>query len=81
MKTQESRLKFYLNFILKLLTLNWVYFKSTTKFQKKWNNKSKEYVCLKLTNQYGVQTYFFIRKFNEIYMYSIKFIVYSRASP
>jgi hypothetical protein len=37
-----------------------------------------------LTGQYGVQTYFFIRKFNEINMYvwsySIKIIVYSRAS-
>jgi hypothetical protein len=28
-------------------------------------------VRLKLTSQNGVQTYFFIRKFNEIYMYEI----------
>jgi hypothetical protein len=37
-----------------------------------------------MTSQYGVKTYFFIRKFNEIYMYeviSIKIIVYSRAPP
>jgi hypothetical protein len=26
---------------------------------------------LKLTSQYGVQTYFFIIKFNEIYMYEV----------
>jgi hypothetical protein len=37
-----------------------------------------------LIDQYCVQTYFFIRNFNEIYMYSwsynIKIIVYSKAS-
>jgi hypothetical protein len=70
-KTQESRFKFYLKFILKLLAFNWAYYKSTTKILKNWNNKSKEYVCLKLTSQYGVQTYFFIKKFNEIYMYEV----------
>jgi hypothetical protein len=43
MKTQKKiKIKFYLNFILKLLSLNWVYCKSTTKFQKLCNNKSKE---------------------------------------
>jgi hypothetical protein len=42
MKTQESRFKFYLNFILKLLTPQLGSFKSTTKFQKLWNNKSRE---------------------------------------
>jgi hypothetical protein len=37
-----------------------------TKFKKLWNNKSREQVLSNLTGQYGVQKYFFIRKFNEI---------------
>jgi hypothetical protein len=37
-----------------------------TKFEKIWNNKSREQIFLNLTNQYGVQKYFFIRKFIEI---------------
>ncbi len=37
-----------------------------TKFEKNWNIKSKEQILLNLTNQYGVQKYFFIKKFNEI---------------
>jgi hypothetical protein len=28
-------------------------------------------ICLKLIDQYGVQTYFFITKFNEIYMHEV----------
>ncbi len=38
---------------------------------------------MKLTSQYGVQTYFFIRKINEnihVWNYNIKIIVYSKAS-
>jgi hypothetical protein len=41
------------------------------KFQKLWNNRNKEYVGLNLIGQHGVQTYFFIGKFNEIYMYEV----------
>jgi len=33
--------------------------------------KSREQVGLKLTGQYDVQTYFFIKKFNEIYTYEV----------
>ncbi len=40
--------------------------KVNTKFEKLWNNKNKEQVLLNLTSQYGIQKYFFIRKFNEI---------------
>jgi hypothetical protein len=48
---------------------NWVYCKSITNFQKLWNSKSKEKVGLNLIGQYDVQTNFFSRKINEIYMY------------
>jgi hypothetical protein len=34
-----------------------------------YNNKSREQVLLKLTNQYGAQKYLFIKKPNEINMY------------
>ncbi len=44
---------------------HWVCIKLNTKFEKNWNNKSKEQVLLNLI-QYDVQNYFFIRKFNEI---------------
>ncbi len=37
-----------------------------TKFEKLWNNKSREQAFLNLTNQYGFQKYMFIRKFNVI---------------
>jgi len=40
--------------------------KLNTKFEKKWNNKSREQVLLNLISQYGVQKYFFIKFFNEI---------------
>jgi hypothetical protein len=37
-----------------------------TKFEKLWNNKSREQVLLNLTGQYVVQKYFFIKNNNEI---------------
>jgi hypothetical protein len=40
--------------------LNWIL------ILRLWNNKSKEQILLNLTNQYGVQKYFFIKKLNEI---------------
>jgi hypothetical protein len=46
-------------------------FKLNTKFEKLWNNKSREQVLLNLTNQYGVQKYFFTKKFNEINLYEV----------
>jgi len=39
--------------------------KLTTKFEKLWNNKSREQVLLNLIGQYGVQK-FLIKKSNEI---------------
>jgi hypothetical protein len=42
--------------------------KLNTKFEKLWNNKSREQILLNLTIQYGVQKYIFIRKFNEIHL-------------
>ncbi len=42
MKTQESRFKIYLNFILKLLSLQLGLLQINNKFQKLWNNKSKK---------------------------------------
>ncbi len=65
-KTQESRFKFYLNFILKPWSFPWVYIKLNTKFEKLWNNKSNEKILLNLINQNDVQRYFLTRKFNEI---------------
>jgi hypothetical protein len=35
-------------------------------FEKLRNNKNREQVLLNLISKYGVQKYFFIRKFNEI---------------
>ncbi len=40
-------------------------------FEKLSTNKSREQVFLNLTSQYGVQKYFFIRRFNEIYLCEI----------
>jgi hypothetical protein len=37
-----------------------------TKFEKLWNNKSREQVLFNLIGQYGVQKHFFIKKLNEI---------------
>jgi len=65
-KNQESKFKFYLNFILKPCCFHWVYINLNTKFEKLWNNKSREQALLKLNSQYRVQKYFFIKKFNEI---------------
>jgi hypothetical protein len=35
-------------------------------FEIFWNKKSNEQIFLKLTGQYGVQNYFFIKNFNEL---------------
>jgi hypothetical protein len=57
---------------------HWVYIKLIAKFNKFWNNKSREQVFLNLTTQYGVQKYFFIRKYIFVWSYNIKIIVYSK---
>jgi hypothetical protein len=66
MKTQENKFIFYLNFILKPWGFPLGLYKLNTKFEKLWNNKSREQVLLNLVGQYGVQKYFLIRKFSEI---------------
>jgi hypothetical protein len=45
------------------------YIKLNSKFEKFWNNKSREQVFFNLTTQYGVQKYFFIKFFYEIYIF------------
>ncbi len=66
MKTQESRFNFYINFILKPWCFPLGLYQVEYKFEKNQNNKNKEHILLNLIGQYGVQIYFFIRKFNEI---------------
>jgi hypothetical protein len=57
---QKKKIKFWLQF-------HGVYIKLNTKFEYFWNNKSREQVLFDLTSQYGVQKYFFIKTFNEMY--------------
>jgi hypothetical protein len=44
-----------MHFVVVHGAFHWVCIKLNTKFEKLWNNKSKEQVFLNLTSQYGVQ--------------------------
>ncbi len=59
----RNQIQFLLEFHI---VFHWVYIKLNTKFEKLQNNKNKEQALLNLIDQYGVQKYFFISKYNEI---------------
>jgi len=43
---------------MKNMSLHLIYGDLHTKFEQLWYHKGKLQVCLKMTSQYGVQTYF-----------------------
>jgi hypothetical protein len=43
------------------MSLHLVYSKLYTKFEQLWYHKNKLKVCLQITNQYDVQTYFIMK--------------------
>jgi len=66
-KTQESKFNvFFLDSFWNHGAFHWVYINLNIKFEFFWNNKSREQILLSLIGQYGVEKYFFIRKFYEI---------------
>jgi hypothetical protein len=79
-KTQESKFNvFFLDSFWNHGAFHWVYINLNIKFEIFWNNKSREQILLSLIGQYGVEKYFFIRKFYEIkfvWNYNIQIIIY-----
>ncbi len=69
-KFSQKHKKIHSNFIQIFILKPWCFplgcIKLNKTFEKLWSNKSREQVLLNLTSQYGVQKYFFIKKFNEI---------------
>jgi hypothetical protein len=64
-KPEESKFRFFFNFIFTPWCFLLSLYKFNTKFETFWNNKSNEQILLNLTSQYG-EINFFIRNFNEI---------------